>query len=167
MKNSRGGRTIGVLLAVTLLGLGVAQQSGGFTTAYVDSDYLISLHSVYPEFVSLQEQARGELGRLNQQAQELIERNLSAAGLNSEEQEALNVALLTLESVGQRYDNEIRQLLEPALEEITSAIAEVARSLGISMVFDLYVAAESGLVVYADPESDITPLVAELMGRSN
>lgn len=150
------------LLAV--LGFGFAQEpSSSFKIGYVNSEYLLSLHAVYPEVIALQEQAKEDISTLNQRVQELVEKSQSATGLTADEQDVLNVSIITLESLSQRYENEIRELAQPALEAVTGAVAETARALGLAMVFDYRLASESGLIVYADPETDITPRVAELL----
>lgn len=148
------------------IGFAQAQESGG-TTAYVNSQYLITLHPIYPQVEALQERARAELGELQAQAQTLIERSRSAEGLSPEDQEVLAITMTTLDTTGQRYDEELAQLIEPALIQITDAISVVAQSMGILMVLDYEVARESGLVVYADPSTDITAQVeAQLTGAN-
>ncbi len=149
-----------------LMGIAQAQQPAA-TTAYVNSQYLITLHPVYPQVQALQEQARAELGELQAQAQTLLERNQTAGGLSPEDQEVLNITMMTLESTSQGFDRQLAELVEPALVEITEAISAVAQSLGISMVFDYDLARESGLIVYADPASDLTAQVEAHMTGAN
>lgn len=156
------------MLAVATILMSVAQaQQPATTTAYVNSQYLITLHPVYPQVQALQEQARAELGELQAQAQALFERSQSAEGLSPEDQEALNITMMTLESASQGFDQQLAGLVEPALVQITEAIATVAQSLGITMVFDYDRARESGLIVYADPASDLTSQVEAHMSGSN
>ena len=152
------------VLACTMAPEGAQQPATA--NAYVNSQYLISLHPSYPEIVALQERIGAELGALNQQARELMERS-QAGGLSPDDQEALNVTLVTLESMSQQFDEELGRLLQPVLLEITEAIATVAEANGIGMVFDYGVASESGLIVYADPSTDLTALVEAQLSCSN
>lgn len=113
--------------------------------------------------MALEEQARTEVTDLNGRIQQLLAKNQSPEGLTPDEQDLLSVSMSTLEAIRARYDAEIRTLAQPALDEVTNAVAETAGSLGIVMVFDYRVAFEAGLIVYADPETDITGKVEELL----
>lgn len=155
---------LALLLVVAAPVMAQAQEPAA-TNAYVNTQYLISLHPSYPEIMALQERISAELGSLNRQARELMERSQASGGLSPDDQEVLNVTLVTLESLGQQLDEELGRLVQPVLLEITEAIAAVAEAHGIGMVFDYGVASESGLIVYADPATDITSLVeAQLSG---
>lgn len=91
---------------------------------------------------------------------ELLAKRQAGAELSADEQDVLDVTLVTLESVSARYDADIRALLQPAVDDITEAVAATAEALGVGMVFDYRAASESGLIVYADPATDITEQVA-------
>ena len=52
------------------------------------------------------------------------------------------------------------ELLKPVLEKINTAIQEISKEEGYTMVFDL----SSGAVLYADAASDITPKVMAKLG---
>jgi len=150
---------VGVVL-VALVGLVSAQGGEGFRAAYVNSQYLLTLHPVYEQVLALEERARADVGDLNQRAQALLAKRQAGAALTADEQDVLSVTLVTLESVSARYDADIRALLQPAIDEITRAVADTAQALGVTMVFDYRAASESGVIVYADPETDITQQVA-------
>lgn len=142
---------------------GAQAPTSSFSVAYVNSEYLLSLHPLYPEIVALEEQARTEVTDLNGRIQQLLAKNQSPEGLTPDEQDLLSVSMSTLGAIRARYDAEIMTLAQPALDEVTNAVAETAGSLGIVMVFDYRVAFEAGLIVYADPETDITGKVEELL----
>lgn len=150
---------VGVVL-VALIGMAGAQGSDGFRAAYVNSQYLLTLHPIYEQVLTLEEQARADVGDLNQRAQALLAKRQAGTELTPDEEDVLNVTLVTLESVSARYDAEFKALLAPAVEEITLAVADTAAALGITMVFDYSAARESGMIVYADPGTDITEQVA-------
>ncbi len=148
-----------VVAILAVLGLGSAQESG-FRAAYINSQYLLSLHAVYPQLLSFQEQARRDVNDLNARANDLFGKQQSGVELTPEESELLSVTLSTLQSLTARFEAEIQALVKPALDDITRLVAEVAAELSLSMVFDYSVASESGLIVYALPDTDITELVA-------
>lgn len=137
-----------------------AQGSEGFRAAFVNSQYLLTLHPIYEQVLALEEQARSDVGDLNQRAQALLAKRQAGTELTPDEEDVLNVTLVTLESVSARYDAEFKALLAPAVEEITLAVTDTAEALGISMVFDYSAARESGMIVYAHAETDITEQVA-------
>lgn len=147
-----------VVAVLAVIGLGSAQES--FKAAYINSQYLLSLHALYPQLLSFQEQARTDVSDLNARANDLFNKQQSGVELTPEESEVLSVTLSTLQSLTARYEAEIQALVQPALDDITRLVAEVATELGLSMVFDYSVARESGLIVFALPETDITDLVA-------
>ncbi len=154
-------RAFASIVLVAFLGLASAQDGAGFRAAYVNSQYLLTLHPLYEQAIALQEQARADVGDLNQRAQELIAKRQSGTELTPDEQDVLEATLVTLDSITARYDAEFEALLQPAIVEITQAVTETAEALGITMVFDYSAARESGMIVYAHPDTDITELVAE------
>lgn len=136
-------------------------QEAGFRAAYINSQYLLTLHPIYPQLLTLQEQARSEVYDLNQRAQELLSKQQAGTELTLDESDLLNITLTTLQAVSARYDADIKALLEPAFDEISRLVAETAEELGLTMVFDYSAARETGLIVYAQPNTDITELVKE------
>src|SRR5690625_2282538 len=92
--------------------------------------------------------AHEELTALNQRAQELLPAQAVSHSIDTREQKELYVTLTTLETTTQRCDVQIAVLLQTANTDVTEAISAVARSLGLTMILDLFVASESGLVVF-------------------
>lgn len=159
MKPNGIARVLITLLALTLIGIASA-QGDQFRAAYINSQYLLTLHPVYPQLLALQEQARADVNDLNRRAEELLSKRQSGIGLTADESDLLDITLATLQTVTNRYDSEIEALLAPAFDEITAFVTETSEELGIAMVFDYSAARASGLIVYAHPSSDITDLVA-------
>lgn len=166
MKPNGIARVFIILIALAFVGIGSA-QGDQFRAAYINSQYLLTLHPVYPQLLELQEQGRADVNDLNQRAQELITKSQSGVGLSADESDLLDVTLSTLQTITNRYDAEIDALLAPAFEEISALVTETAESLGITMVFDYSAAQASGLIVYAHPSSDITELVAARLTGDN
>lgn len=149
-----------VLAALLLVGLASAQDAS-FRAAFINSQYLLTLHPVYPELVALQERARVDVAGLNQRAQELVAKREAGGTLTPDEQDVLNITLTTLDAVTARYDAEIGARLEPAFADITRAVSATAEALGVTMVFDYIPARDLGVIVYAHADTDITNQVAE------
>lgn len=138
-----------------------AQSADGATmkVGYVDSQYLMSLHPLFTQIKELNQRAQDELGTLTAQVNELAQL-AGTRELTPEEQELLNVRVVTLDALRTRYDSELTELAQPAIDEVTAAVAKAAQSLGIEMVFDYQRAHDTGLIVYAAPETDITLVAA-------
>ena len=125
---------------------------------YVDSQYLLSLHPSYQQLVDRREMANAEISQVAATVQELQAKQQAGQALTPEEEERLQASIATLQALQQRYDQ-----AQPAIEAVNAAIAQVAADLGIGVVFDANAARESGLIVYAAPGNDITPMVAEVL----
>ncbi len=130
---------------------------------YVDSQYLLSLHPSYQQLIDRREMANSEISQVAATVQELQAKQQAGQALTPEEQERLQVSMATLQALRQRYDQELQSLAQPAIDAVNAAIAQVAADLGLGIVFDANAARESGLVVYAAPGNDITPLVEEVL----
>jgi outer membrane protein len=149
------------LVAMCALATASAQSADGATmkVGYVDSQYLMSLHPLFPQIQELNQRAQDELGALSAQVNELAQL-AGTRELTPEEQELLNIRVVTLDALRTRYDSELTELAQPAIDEVTAAVAKAAQSLGIEMVFDYQRAHDTGLIVYAAPETDITSVAA-------
>lgn len=170
MTDARAGTTRRPLALVVALGLvaalatASAQSADGPTmkVGYVDSQYLMSLHPLFPQIQELNQRAQDELGALSAQVNELAQL-AGTRELTPEEQELLNIRVVTLDALRTRYDSELTELAQPAIDEVTAAVAKAAQSLGIEMVFDYQRAHDTGLIVYAAPETDITSVAARFL----
>ncbi len=146
-------------MSIMLIGVSSAQGTG-FRAAYVNSQYLLTLHPIYPQLVSLQEQARLDVNDLNQRANELLAKRQGGGELTPDESDLLEITIATLEAITARYDADINAMLEPAFDDISQLVTTIAEELGLTMVFDYSAARSTGLIVYAQPDADITELVA-------
>lgn|SRR5690554_4011050 len=155
-------------VAVPLFVMAAALAAAAFaqplpTVAYVDSQYLLTLHPTYQRLVETREQARTEINQVATTVQELQARQQAGQALTPEEQERLQVSIQTLQALQARYDQDLQALAEPAIAAVNAAIAQVAAQLGVGIVLDANVARDSGLVVWAAPGNDITPQVEEVL----
>jgi len=143
-----------VVLAAALAATAFAQPLSN--VGFVDSQYLLTIHPAYQQIVETREMATAELNQVAATVQDLQGRQQAGQTLTAEEQERLQVSIQTLQA---RYDQEIQALAQPAIDAVNAAIARVAAEMSIGVVLDANVAREMGLVVYAAPGNDLTPMV--------
>lgn len=151
-------------LVLTLVaGLAAAQEvdvEEDATIAFVDSQAAIAEHPSGAEADRLEQEASEEIGGLREQVQGLAQRQQAGEELSPEESEQYQALLTTLQSVQERYQADIQEAAQPAIEAVNGIIREIAEANGIDVVLDI-AAASDGLVVYARDGLDITPQVLE------
>ncbi len=162
MRRSRYKLALAVVTA-SMLSVAAAQVPA-MGIGYVDSQYLISLHPAYQQIVETREMANAEMNQVAARVQELQQKQ-QAGTLTEQEQELLQVSMTTLQTLQSRYDAELKALQEPAILAVDAAISEVAKSLNIGIVFDSLRSGPGGygVIVYADPAVDLTPMVEEVL----
>lgn len=155
---------LALALAMTSLLAVAAAQVPAMGIGYVDSQYLISLHPAYAQIIETREMANSEMSQVAARVQELQQKQ-QAGTLTEQEQELLQVSITTLQTLQTRYDAELKSLQEPAILAVDAAISEVAKSLNIGIVFDSLRSGPGGygVIVYADPAVDLTPMVEEVL----
>lgn len=122
----------------------------------------MSLHPSYPQIQELLETAQAELEDMASTVRELRAKQQTEQ-LTQEEEELLNVSVVTLQALDARYDEELTSLSEPARLAIDGAIAQVAADLGIGVVFDTNRAFEAGLIVYGSLANVLTQRIAAVL----
>lgn len=155
---------LALALAMTSLLAVAAAQVPAMGIGYVDSQYLISLHPTYAQIIETREMANSEMSQVAARVQELQQKQ-QAGTVTEQEQELLQVSITTLQTLQTRYDAELKSLQEPAILAVDAAISEVAKSLNIGIVFDSLRSGPGGygVIVYADPAVDLTPMVEEVL----
>jgi outer membrane protein len=134
---------------------------------FVDSQAAISAHPAGAASDALQEQATGEISGLRDQIQGYTDRIRAGQQLTPEENEIYQTLLTTIQTVQQRWQQEITATAEPALAAVNEAIAELADEQGYTIVMEFGVSATSGLVVYAQDGLDITSAVIARVSGGN
>lgn len=130
--------------------------------AFVDSQAAIAAHPSGSEAERLEQQASEEIGELREQLEGLSQRARQGEQLTPEENEQYQALLTTLEAVQQRYQSDIQDAAQPAIEAVNEVIRELAADNEIDVVLDIGAASE-GLVVYARDGLDLTPRVLEII----
>jgi len=149
-------------VAVALVGsLNLQAQSPGMRIAFVNSQQAIDAHPAGQSAREVERRGVAEINEIQESLDAIMERARSGATITPEEQEAFQTGQIALESTAQRYSEEVAEAAEPAVEAVDSALKQVASEQGYTIVFDLQVAQQSGLIVYAEDGLDITDLVVE------
>lgn len=112
----------------------------------------------------LQAQARKELAPLEEKLKPLDQKVRSGQATAKERQD-YEALMKTYQDTLKRWQERQNPVLKPILEEVDQAIAKVAKAQGFAVVMSRQVAAQSGLVVYADEETDLTQAVIRELKR--
>ena len=152
-------------LAALLLALGalltpmLAQNRNVATRlGFVDADALVQAHPDYKKVQELQAQARKELAPLEEKLKPLDQKVRSGQATAKERQD-YEALMKTYQDTLKKWQDRQNPVLRPILEEVDQAIAKVAKAQGFAVVMSRQVAAQSGLVVYADEDTDLTQAV--------
>ncbi|WP_038059020.1 OmpH family outer membrane protein [Thermus amyloliquefaciens] len=131
---------------------------------FVDADALVQAHPDYKKIQDLQAQARKELAPLEEKLKPLDQKVRSGQATAKERQD-YEALLKTYQDTVKKWQDRQNPVLKPILEEVDQAIAKVAKAQGFAVVMSRQVAAQSGLVVYADDDTDLTEAVKKELRR--
>ncbi len=155
----------GFPLAALLLALGAlltpmwAQNRNVATrVGFVDADALVQAHPDYKKVQDLQAQARKELAPLEEKLKPL-DQKIRSGQATAKERQDYEALLKTYQDTLKKWQDRQNPVLKPILEEVDQALAKVAKAQGFAVVMSRQVAAQSGLVVYADEDTDLTQAV--------
>ncbi|NLG08247.1 MAG: OmpH family outer membrane protein [Deinococcales bacterium] len=152
---------IGAAFVVALLANNLTAQQRPTKVVYVDSQAAIRAHPSGAQIEALQQQAAAEVQELSQSLAALEQKAAAGEQLTADESDRYSALRSTLTAVQNRYLNEINAAAEPAVTAVNDIIAQLAQENGYTLVLDAVEAANLRLVVYADADLDITPLVIE------
>ncbi|MCX7849117.1 OmpH family outer membrane protein [Thermus sp.] len=158
-------------LAALLLALGalltpmLAQNKTVATrVGFVDADALVQAHPDYKKVQDLQAQARKEIAPLEEKLKPLNQK-IASGQATAKERQDYDALLKTYQDTVKKWQDRQNPVLKPILEEVDQAIAKVAKAQGFAVVMSRQVAAQSGLVVYADEDTDLTQAVIRELKR--
>ncbi|MFN4070915.1 MAG: OmpH family outer membrane protein [Thermus caldifontis] len=158
-------------LAAFLLALGalltpmLAQNRNVATrVGFVDADALVQAHPDYKKVQDLQAQARKELAPLEEKLKPLEAKIRSGQATAKERQDYENL-VKTYQDTVKKWQDRQAPVLKPLLDDVDKAIAKVAQAQGFAVVMSRQVAAQSGLVVYAAEDTDLTEAVKKELKR--
>ncbi len=153
-------------LLFALIGvLGLSQNKEIPTrVGYIDAQKVIEAHPRYGELDALQKQAENERKPILEQIQ-AIEPKLRDGSATAKERQDYEALRKVFDDLGKKWQEKINSVLGPITQEIDAAIAKVAAENGFAVILSANVAAQSGLVVYASPEVDVTQRVIQALGN--
>ncbi len=153
---------LGVLL---LSGLPLAQKKAIPTrVGFLDAETVIQAHPRYGEVAELQKQADAELKPLLEKLRPLEEK-IASGKATAKDREDYQVLSEAAKRVRDKWAPKIQEKLDPLIKEVDRVVAQVARDQGFAVVMNRRVAAASNLVVYADPDTDLTQAVVEALKK--
>lgn len=155
-----------IVLAGLLLGGSLVAQNRQVPTriGYVDAERIVQAHRDFGRVQEVRTQAERELRPIRDQLQAL-EARLRAGTATAREQQDYRVLAQSLQEAGRRWTERSNTVMRPITEEIDQVIARVAQQQGFAIVLDKQIAANSGLVVYAAGELEITDAVIRALPR--
>lgn len=146
---------------VAVLAISPSAQERDTRVVFVDSQAALRAHPAGAAVEELRAQADTEVSDLVASLTALEEKIAAGQQLTPEEGERYQTLQTTIVAVQNRYRDEISAAAAPAVEAVNAAIRELAIANGYTIVMDRVEAANLRLVVYADDDLDITPLVIE------
>lgn len=149
------------LAVLALAGTRLTAQEQPTRIVFIDSQRLIAAHPAGQEAARLQEQARQEIDALRADIEPIVRKAQAGLEVTPDERALYDTLVRSLEAVQQRWLDDIAAASQPALQAVDNAIRALATERGFAIVLDGRVAAESGLVVYAQDNLDITQQVLE------
>lgn len=125
---------------------------------YIDAQKVLEAHPDYAKIKELRTQADAELKPIADQLRALEPKVRDGSASAKERQDFENLQKVYSEAT-KKWQDKINTVLAPITKEIDAVIARVAAQNGFSMILSANVAGQSGLVVYASPDVDVTDLV--------
>lgn len=87
----------------------------------------------------------------------------AAATRSAADRQALTKAQQALVTSQNTYQQQLAKAFQPLASKLNAAVAKTAKANGYSVVLDQRVAAQSSLVVYANPTTDLTNAVIKAL----
>ncbi len=125
---------------------------------YIDAQKVIEAHPNYAQVKKLQEQADKELKPLVDQLN-VIDGKIKAGSATEKDRKDFQTLQQAYVEASKQWQDKINSILGPITKDIDKTISIVAAQNGFSMIFSANIAGQSGLIVYASPDVDVTDLV--------
>ncbi len=159
---------LAVLAVVAVAAAQLSAQDQTARIAFVDSQAAINAHPAGQKAADLKQQAQSDIGDVRTKLDDLAAKARGGQTLTPAESERYQTLLSTLDALQKRYQKDITDAAQPAVDAVDAAIQQLAKDNGYTIVMDSRVAGAGGtnLVVYADPTLDITPKVIDLVKQA-
>ena len=154
-----------VLAALLLSSLLLAQNPPGTgRVGYLNARAVVEAHPQFARVRELQVKGEAELKPLREQMQPL-EAKVRTGNATAQEQQTYRTLAKSLEETSKKWSDQQSAVLKPITEEIDRLVKKVALEQGFAIILEQEVAANSGLVVYAADELDITQAIVSELPR--
>ncbi|TSA85861.1 OmpH family outer membrane protein [Deinococcus detaillensis] len=128
--------------------------------AFVDVAQVLKAHPDNAAVVALKAKADAELKPLSDQIQAL---QAQGAKISAADKDKLAQLSATISSKAKDYDSQIQVKVKPITEAVDTAVSAAAKANGVAVVMDA--ATAQGLVVFADPSTDLTDAVKTIVAK--
>lgn len=123
---------------------------------FANAQEALAAHPDGKTVADLKASAENEIKPIADQLRSLQAR-IAAGTATSAERQQFDTLQKTLQATEKRWQTRIQKGLEPITKDIDAALRATANAEGCAVVMDAKVAQSSGLVVYADDDTNITP----------
>lgn len=152
---------LAVAVVIGILASSLSAQDRQTRVVFVDSQAALLSHPSGATIQSLQQRAEAEVNELVASLSALDQRLAAGETLSAADNERYQALQTSLNAVQSRYRDEIAAAAEPAVTAVNAIIKQLSQENGYTIVMDKVEAANLRLVVYADDDLDITPMVIE------
>lgn len=148
---------------VAAFGLGTLAphaQTAPQKIGFVDVSKLLAAHPNDKDIKAVQAKADAELQGIDKQIKAIDAKGANATAAEKQQRETL---VATIKAKADAYDKQINPKITAVEASVDTAVGAVAKANGYSIVMDKSVAAKSGLVIYADPTTELTDATVKAM----
>lgn len=128
-------------------------QTGAQKVGFVDVSKLLAAHPNNKLIQDTNAKAKAELDPLDAQIKAIDAKGAGATAAEKQQRETL---VATIKAKAEAYDKQNEPRITAVETAVDTAVSTVAKANGYSVVMDKTVAAKSGLVIYADPATELT-----------
>ncbi|CAM4183961.1 OmpH family outer membrane protein [Deinococcus marmoris] len=149
-------KTLAPVAIVAAFGLGTLApqaQTPAQKIGFVNVATLLASHPNDKDIKAIQTKADAELQVLDKQVKAIDAKGAAATAADKQQRDTL---VKTIQAKAADYDKQIDPKITAVEKSVDTAVSVIAKSNGYAVVMDRDVAAKSGLVIYADPGTDVT-----------
>lgn len=125
-------------------------QTAPQKVGFVDVDKVIQADPGYATIADLQKKGQAELKPIEDQITAIQQKGQNASAA---ERQSYDTLTKTYDSKAKSWNDQVQAKLKPITDKIDKIMPTVAKAQGFSVVMSKAVAAQSNLVIYADPQS--------------
>lgn len=150
-----------MLLPLALLATVPQAQQGKSRVAMVNVQTLIKALPGNASYLALMTKADKDLKARQASLQTLVAKANTTR--SAADRQAVTKAQTSYTALRADYDKQIQTAFKPLGTKLNAVVAQVARANGVSIVMDDSVAAQTGIVIYADPGANLTSAVVKAL----